>query len=68
MEINIRKSVIDNMKSSKPEEIIQIINEGISSKDEIVLPGLGVLLEVLWKKLTDEEKVSYATKISVELK
>ena len=45
MNIDIRKSIINNFKGSRDEEIIESINESIKQGDEITLPGLGVFFE-----------------------
>ncbi|MCM1371006.1 MAG: small acid-soluble spore protein SspI [Clostridium sp.] len=56
MNINIRKSVIDNFKDSNESEIKESINSSINEKDEITLPGLGVFFEILWSSSDDEHK------------
>ena len=42
MNIDIRKSVVDNFKDSDIEDIKDSIEISINDKDEITLPGLGV--------------------------
>lgn len=56
MNIDIRKSIINNFKGSSDEEIIESINESIKQGDEITLPGLGVFFELLWKNANNEEQ------------
>lgn len=56
MNIDIRKSIINNFKGSRDEEIIESINESIKQGDEITLPGLGVFFELLWKSANNEEQ------------
>ena len=56
MNIDIRKSIINNFKGSRDEEIIESINESIKQGDEITLPGLGVFFELLWKSTNNEEQ------------
>lgn len=56
MNIDIRKSIINNFKGSRDEEIIESINESIKQGDEITLPGLGVFFELLWKCANNEEQ------------
>lgn len=48
MNIDIRKHIINNFKDSETTEIEESINSSINSKEEVVLPGLGVLFEILW--------------------
>ena len=56
MDIDIRKSIINNFKESNIEEIKKAIEESISEKDEIILPGLGVFFEILWNSSDDTKK------------
>lgn len=56
MDIDIRKSIINNFKESDIEEIKKSIEESISDKDEITLPGLGVFFEILWNNSDDTKK------------
>lgn len=48
MNIDIRKYIINNFKSDTKEEIEEAINDSINSKEEEILPGLGVLFELVW--------------------
>ena len=48
MDIDIRKSIINNFKESDIKDIKTSIEESINDKDEITLPGLGVFFEILW--------------------
>ena len=56
MDIDIRKSIINNFKESDIDEIKNSIEESISDGDEITLPGLGVFFEILWKTSDDTKK------------
>ena len=56
MNIDIRKSIINNFKNSNTEEIKQSIESSIQDKDEITLPGIGVFFEILWKNSNEEQK------------
>jgi len=58
MNIDIRKSIINNFNGSNIEEIKNSIESSITDKDEITLPGLGVFFEILWNK-SDEEHKNY---------
>lgn len=48
MNIDIRKSIINNFKDSNKNEIIESIESSIKDNEEITLPGLGVFFEILW--------------------
>ena len=43
MEINIKKSIIESMKKESAEGILNIIDDALSTNDDVVLPGVGVL-------------------------
>ena len=57
MNFNIRNAVKNNLQYSSREEIYQIILDASKTDEENVLPGLGVILELLWSSLTNEEKL-----------
>ena len=56
MNIDIRKSIINNFNNSKTDEIKASIESAISDKDEVTLPGMGVFFELLWKNSDDANK------------
>jgi len=56
MDIDIRKSIINNFENSNVDEIKKAIEESIFDKDEITLPGLGVFFEILWNNSDDTKK------------
>lgn len=58
MNIDIRKSIIDNFKDSDVKDIRESIESSIKDNDEITLPGIGVFFEILWNN-SDEEKKNY---------
>ena len=60
MNLDIRKNIIEKIKDDNEEQIIATINESVITNDELVLPGLGVLLELFWNKLDDSEKTNIA--------
>ncbi len=54
MDIKIREHICNNFKDSDQTEIRDSIVTSIESKDEVVLPGLGVLFEIVWNH-SDED-------------
>ena len=50
MQINVRKSDLENISNSTKDEIYTIISDSLARKEDITLPGLGVLFEVIWQK------------------
>lgn len=61
MNIDIRDYIKNNFKDSNIEEIKDSINASIESKDEVVLPGLGVLFEILWSHCSVDEQQNILT-------
>ena len=48
MEISIRDYVKNNFKGSNETDIKDSITSSVAEGDEVSLPGLGVLFEILW--------------------
>ena len=67
MEIDIRKAIINNFKDSTEENITESIVESIKQGDEIVLPGLGVLFEILWNNSSSEEQKTIVDRLKKSL-
>lgn len=62
--IDIRKYIIDNFKGDSEEKIKDSIETTIQVQDEDALIGLGVLFEIVWSSLKEEEKNKYIKEIS----
>jgi len=60
MDLDIRKSIIEKIKNDDEKAIIDTINESVVTSDELVLPGLGVMIELFWNKLDYKEKMNIA--------
>ncbi len=56
MNVNIRDYIKNNFKDASANEIEESITSSIESKEEVVLPGLGVLFEILWQNIENKEK------------
>lgn len=54
--IDIRKYIIENFRNDNEDKIRDSIETTIKFRDEDALIGLGVLFELLWNELSDEEK------------
>ena len=53
--MDIREHIISNFKNCTVDEIKESIIDAINEKDELTLPGLGVLFEILWKNFKDTD-------------
>ncbi|MDO4369436.1 MAG: small acid-soluble spore protein SspI [bacterium] len=60
MDLDIRKNVIEKIKNDDEKTIIDTLNESVVTGNELVLPGLGVMLEIFWNELKNEEKENIA--------
>ena len=67
MNIDIRKSIINNFKENNYDEIKNSIESAIKDQEEITLPGLGVFFELLWKNSDDNNKNSIIETIQKNL-
>lgn len=54
--MSIKEYILNNFKDASTNDIEDAINDSVNSKDEVVLPGLGVLFEVLWENVNDNLK------------
>lgn len=57
MDIDIRKSIINNFNNSNIDEIKKSIESSIEDKEEITLPGLGVFFELLWENSNNKSDI-----------
>ena len=55
MNISIKDSVLQNLREENLD-IKSVIDESILSTDELVLPGLGVIIGLFWNDLSSDEK------------
>ena len=60
--MDIREHIISNFKNSTLEEIKESVMDAISEKDELTLPGLGVLFEILWNNYSNKDELVKAIK------
>lgn len=56
MSLNLRHAVIQNVSGNTKQELEDTIIDAIRSQEEKMLPGLGVLFEVIWQNANEEEK------------
>lgn len=68
MNISIRSHVLNNFKDASIDDIKQSIEDSVSDKDEITLPGLGVFFEVLWDSIENSEKEKIVNTLYNKLK
>ena len=54
--MDIRNALLTKLHNSSFNELREIINEGIASKEETILPGLGVLFGKYYNSLNNTQK------------
>lgn len=50
MDLNLRKAILANVTDNSQEELEATIVDAIQNGEEKMLPGLGVLFELIWQQ------------------
>jgi small acid-soluble spore protein I (minor) len=56
MNLNLRNAIIHNVSGNTQEQLEDTIVDAIQSGEEKMLPGLGVLFEVIWQNSSEQDK------------
>lgn len=56
MELDLRQAIYQNIASNDQSELENVIIDAIENGEEKLLPGLGVLFELIWKEAKTDEK------------
>lgn len=67
MNLNLRHAIIQNVSGNTKEELEDTIIDAITSQEEKMLPGLGVLFEVIWQNANEEEKEEMLSNLKLGL-
>ena len=54
--MDIRNALLNKLHNTSFDELKEIINQGIASKEETILPGLGVLFEQNYNSLNSSQQ------------
>lgn len=65
--MDIRGYIKSNFKDDDINSIKESIVESIKSKDEVLLPGLGVFFELVWNNSSEDERISILKKIKKDI-
>ncbi|QOR65757.1 small acid-soluble spore protein SspI [Cytobacillus suaedae] len=68
MNLNLRNAVITNVTGNSQSELQDTIVDAIESGEEKMLPGLGVLFEVIWQNASQDDKAEMLTTLEQGLK
>ncbi|KIL42516.1 spore protein [Gordoniibacillus kamchatkensis] len=66
MNLNLRQAIIQRMTNKSAEELRDVIVDSIGA-EERVLPGLGVLFEIIWQNGDDELQNNIVTTLHEHL-
>lgn len=61
MDLDIRQAVLHNVEGNSQAELKDTIVDAIQNGEEKMLPGLGVLFEVIWKNSSAPEQQNMLT-------
>ena len=56
MNLNLRNAVMQNVSGNSQDQLEDTIVDAIQTGEEKMLPGLGVLFEVIWEKSSEKRK------------
>lgn len=56
MNLNLRNAIIHNVSGNSQEELRETIVDAIQTGEEKMLPGLGVLFEIIWNHSSENER------------
>jgi len=56
MDLNLRKAILDNIATNDQQQLEATIVDAIQKGEEKMLPGLGVLFELIWQQSAEQEK------------
>ncbi|KKI91766.1 small acid-soluble spore protein SspI [Bacillus sp. SA1-12] len=68
MNLNLRHAVIANVTGNTQDQLEDTIVDAIQSGEEKMLPGLGVLFEVIWQNATEQDKEEMLSTLEQGLK
>jgi small acid-soluble spore protein I (minor) len=68
MNLNLRNAIIQNVSGNTQEQLEDTIVDAIQNGEEKMLPGLGVLFEVIWQHSSEQEKQEMITALEAGLK
>lgn len=68
MNFDLRNAIIHNVSGNSQDELRDTIVDAIQNGEEKMLPGLGVLFEVIWKNASEDERKEMLQTLEVGLK
>ncbi len=68
MNFNLRHAVIHNISGNTQDQLKDTILDAIQTGEEKMLPGLGVLFEVIWQNASPQEQQTMLSTLESGLK
>ncbi|MCM3619392.1 small acid-soluble spore protein SspI [Sutcliffiella horikoshii] len=68
MNLNLRHAIRENVEGNSQEQLRETILDAINKGEEKMLPGLGVLFEVIWENSSEQEKAEMLSTLEDGLK
>jgi len=56
MDLNLRAAILENISTNDQAQLEATIVDAIQSGEEKMLPGLGVLFELIWQEASAEDQ------------
>ncbi|QDP40815.1 small acid-soluble spore protein SspI [Radiobacillus deserti] len=56
MDLNLRKAILANISDNNEQQMEATIVDAIQSGEEKMLPGLGVLFELIWQQSNEQDR------------
>ncbi|WP_077214190.1 small acid-soluble spore protein SspI [Bacillus dakarensis] len=56
MNLNLRNAIVHNVSGNTQDELRDTIVDAIQNGEEKMLPGLGVLFEIIWNNSNEEDR------------
>lgn len=56
MDLNLRNAIVHNVSGNSQEELRDTIVDAIQNGEEKMLPGLGVLFEIIWNHSSEQDR------------
>ncbi|GKU81522.1 small acid-soluble spore protein SspI [Niallia sp. NCCP-28] len=68
MNLNLRNAIIHNVSGNSQDELKDTIVDAIQNGEEKMLPGLGVLFEIIWQNSSEADKTEMLQTLESGLK
>jgi small acid-soluble spore protein I (minor) len=68
MNLNLRHAIIENVSKNTQDQLEDTIVDAIQNGEEKMLPGLGVLFEVIWQNSSEQDKQEMISTLESGLK